>query len=339
MKLYAGIDLHSNNSFISIIDEVGKQVYKKRVSNDLSYIISELAPYSGYIEGVVVESTFNWYWLVDGLKDVGFDVHLANTAAIKQYQGIKHTNDESDATWLAQMLRMKLLPTGYIYPRDERPIRDLLRKRSQLVRHRTTNILSIQNIVSRQTGYQLKGDDIKCLDSDKLLKTLNGNQEVYMAANANLHILQELSRDIKEIEQYALKKVKLKAQFKNLHTVPGVGDILALTIMLETGDISRFEHVGNFSSYCRCVDSKKLSNGKKKGENNRKNGNKYLAWAFVEAAHHAIRKESAIKKFYQRKAIKTKKVVAIKATAHKLARACYYIMRDGVSYDLTKGFI
>lgn len=338
MKLYAGIDLHSNNSFISIIDEVGKQVYKKRVANDLPYILNELSPYADCIEGVVVESTFNWYWLVDGLKDVGFAVHLANTCAIQQYQGIKYTDDDSDATWLGQMLRMKLLPEGYIYPKDERPVRDLLRKRSQLVRQRTANILSVQNIISRQTGHQIKGDDIKKFDSNELFEILNGNQEVTMAAKANLHILQELSRDINEIEKYVLSKVKLKAQFKNLNTVPGIGDILGLTIMLETGDISRFEGVGNYSSYCRCVDSKRLSNGKKKGENNRKNGNKYLSWAFVEAAHHAIGKEPAIKRFYLRKACKTKKVVAIKAIAHKLAKACYYILRDGVSYDITKGF-
>ena len=338
MKLYAGIDLHSNNSFLSIIDEMGKQVYKKRLSNDLPYILTELSTYAENLYGIVVESTFNWYWLVDGLKEKGFKVHLANPSAIQQYSGIKHTNDESYATWLAQMLRMRLLPEGYIYPKDERPIRDLLRKRSQLVRHRTTNILSIQNIITRQTGRQLKGDDIKSLDSNKLLEILEGNQEVFMAANSNLHILRELSRDIKEIEKYVLKKVKRKAQFKNLHTVPGIGDILGLTIMLETGDVSRFATVGDYSSYCRCVDSKRLSNGKKKGENNRKNGNKYLAWAFVEAAHYAIRKEPAIKRFYQKKSSKTKQVVAIKAIAHKLARACYYIMRDGVSYDLTKGF-
>ena len=120
--------------------------------------------------------------------------------------------------------------------------------------------------------------------------------------------------------------------------MPGIGEILALTIMLETGDIRRFASVGNFASYCRCVGSQKISNGKKKGKGNTKNGNKYLAWAFVEAAHFAIRYNAKIKSFYQRKKAKTKMVVALKAVAHKLCRACYYIMRDQVAFDVSKAF-
>ena len=120
--------------------------------------------------------------------------------------------------------------------------------------------------------------------------------------------------------------------------MPGIGQILALTIMLETGNIGRFASVGNFASYCRCVGSQKISNGKKKGQGNTKNGNKYLSWAFVEAAHFAIRYNSRIKSFDQRKKAKTKGVVALKAVAHKLCRACYYIMRDRVAFDITKAF-
>lgn len=338
MKLYAGIDLHSNNSFISIIDETDNIIKKRRLSNELPLILDFLKPYADQLIGIVIESTFNWYWLVDGLIANGFSVHLANTTAIQQYQGIKYTDDDTDATWLAQMLRLDLLPQGYIYPKEERYTRDLLRKRAQLVQQRTTNLLSIQTIISRQTGQRISGNDVKTLQLNELKKLLNNNQEVYLAASANLRISQELNHEIKDIEKYVKSKVKLRPEFKNLHTVPGIGDILALSIMLETGDISRFKEVGDYSSYCRCVSSKRLSNGKKKGENNRKNGNKYLGHAFVEAAHFAIRYEPVIKKFYQKKSRKTKQVIAIKAIANKLSKACYYIMRDGVSYDITKEF-
>ena len=118
-----------------------------------------------------------------------------------------------------------------------------------------------------------------------------------------------------------------------------MGEILALTITLETGDIGRFAQVGNFTSYCRCVGSEKLSNGKKKGQGNTKNGNKYLAWAFVEAANFAIRFNEQAKRFYQRKAAKRNRVVALKAVAHKLARASYYVMRDQVPFDSAKLFV
>ena len=143
---------------------------------------------------------------------------------------------------------------------------------------------------------------------------------------------------VERLEQRVSERVKLRAQFSFLKTVPGIGQILALTIMLETGDIGRFATVGHYASYCRCVGSQKLSNGKRKGSGNTKNGNKYLAWAFVEAANFAIRFNSKIKSFYQRKKAKTKAVVAIKAVAHKLCRACYHIMKDQVAFDVTKAF-
>lgn len=114
----------------------------------------------------------------------------------------------------------------------------------------------------------------------------------------------------------------------------GVGDILGLTIALEIGDIRRFPRVGNFSSYCRCVDSSRLSNGKKKGDNNRKNGNKYLSWAFIEAAHSIIRHNKTAHRFYQRKRAQKNGALATKALAHKLARAAYYMIRDREPFKL-----
>jgi transposase len=132
--------------------------------------------------------------------------------------------------------------------------------------------------------------------------------------------------------------VKLREEFQLLKTTPGIGDILALTIMLETGEISRFASVGDFASYCRCVDSTKLSNQKKKGEGNVKNGNRYLAWAFVEAANFALRFSPPIQRFYQRKHKRTNAIVAIKTVAHKLARAAYHILRNQVPFDVSKAF-
>jgi transposase len=163
MKLYGAVDLHSNNSVVNIIDEQDRVVYEKRLPNNLTSILSQLSPYQSSVEGMVVESTFNWYWLVDGLMDAGYTVHLANTAAIQQYEGIKYTDDHSDARWLAQMLRLGLLPEGYIYPKEQRAVRDLLRKRSQLVRLNTTNLLSVGNLVSRNTGSSLSANRIKQL--------------------------------------------------------------------------------------------------------------------------------------------------------------------------------
>jgi transposase len=114
--------------------------------------------------------------------------------------------------------------------------------------------------------------------------------------------------------------------------------VIAWTIVLESGELKRFENVGHFASYCRCVDSKKTSNGKKKGEGNIKNGNQYLAWAFFEAAHFAIQYLPAAKRFYERKAAQRHPILAVKALAHKIARASYYLMRDQVPFDETRLF-
>jgi transposase len=152
MKLYGGIDLHSNNSVIALLDETDNVVYQRRLPNDLTLILAELAPFAPGIAGLVVESTYNWYWLVDGLMAVGYRVHLANTAAIVQYSGLKYTDDESDARWLAKLLRLELLPEGYIYPKAERAVRDLLRKRCQLVHQHTSLLQSIENLLARNRG-------------------------------------------------------------------------------------------------------------------------------------------------------------------------------------------
>ena len=252
--------------------------------------------------------------------------------------GLKYTNDSHDARWLAHLLRLDILPTGYIYPKEERATRDLLRKRAQMVRLSTTNILSIQNLFARNTGGSIRGDTIKRMPVEDVALLLP-HEDHALALSCNLSVLQQCQKQIKILQRTVLRRIRLRPEFQSLLTVPGIGQILALTIMLETGDITRFDKAGNFASYARCVDSKKVSNGKKKGENNRKNGNKYLAWAFVEAANFSIRFSDTIKSYYQRKSAKTKKVIAIKAVAHKLARACYYVMRDNVAFDVKKAFM
>jgi transposase len=337
MKLYGAIDLHSSNNVTVLIDEQDEIVYQKRLPNDLPLILQQLSPYASSIQGIVVESTYNWYWLVDGLMEKEHVVHLANTAAIQQYEGLKYTDDHSDARWLAHMLRLGVLPEGYIYPKEQRAVRDLLRKRGQLVHQRTANLLSIQNLITRNTGSSISANRIKRLSNEELEDILIDG-DVVLAVKANLSAMRCLQAEIATLERVVKERVKLRPAFRHLLSVTGIGEILALTIMLETGDVRRFPAVGNFASYCRCVRSEKLSNGKRKGSGNTKNGNKYLAWAFVEAANFAVRYEPQIRGFYQRKKSKTNGIVAIKAVAHKLARACYYIMRDEVPFDVGRAF-
>ena len=145
MESYAGIDLHSSNSYLGVIDEQDERLYAKRLPNSINQILVALEPFREDLKAVVVESTYNWYWLIDGLQEEGYKVHLANPSAIKQYEGLKHTDDKWDSFWLAHLKRLNILPEGYIYPKEERPIRDLLRRRLLFVRQRTCQILSLKN--------------------------------------------------------------------------------------------------------------------------------------------------------------------------------------------------
>jgi len=338
MDHYVGIDLHSTNSYIAIIDNDNRRVFKKKTKNELILVAQALKPYQEQIKGVVVESTYNWYWLVDGLIEEGYKLHLANPSAIKQYEGLKHSDDVTDAFHLANLLRLGILPEGYIYPKEERPVRDLLRKRLQLVQQRTALILSFENLLTRNLGTRINVNEINKLTEEDV-EGIFQQEQLKLSGKASIATINFLGTRIQPIEKAVHKVAKLKSEYKLLMTVPGIGKILALTIMYEAGPIERFAKVGNYASYCRCVGSKRISNDKVKGTGNRKNGNKYLSRAYVEAAHNALWHYDYVKRYYQKKMARTKIVVARKAIAHKLARACYYIMRDQKRFDPSRVFV
>ncbi len=338
MELYSGIDLHSNNLTAAIMDETGKRILKKKLINDPEVVLATLEPYRTDLVGIVVESTYNWYWLVDALMDHGYQAHLANPSAIQQYSGLKYLDDNHDAFWLANLLRLGTLKEGYIYPKEDRPLRDLLRKRWHLVKLRTSLIISLKNILSRNFGLQMKTSYIKGKSLDSILSPLPEEDNITLVVRTSKASIDFLTVQIGEVESTVLKQAKDKPFYTKLLDLPGVGKIVALTIQLETGPACRFLKVGNYASYYRKVQSRWFSNEKAKGRGNAKNGNKYLAWAFSEAAEHARRFHPASRTFYNRKLNQGNAAMAHNALAHKLARAAYYIMRDNVPFEEAKMF-
>ena len=337
MKYYVGIDLHSNNSYVAVIDEQGVVKFKQKLDNNITIILNTLQIFKKEILGVVVESTFNWYWLVDGLEDAGYKVRLANPAAIQQYKGLKHTNDKTDAIWLAEMLRLKILPTGYIYPKEKRAIRDLLRKRTFFMQHRTSLILSLKGFIHNWTGKRISRTQIKQIQHADLGALLDDPNNIESTTHLN-DVIDVINEKISAIETSVFQKIELKAEYKRLLTIWGIGKFLAAIIMLETGNIHRFADAGHYASYCRCVSSKKISNEKKKSSGNKKNGNKYLAWAYVEAAYFMKRFYPEARKWFDKKSAKRGITVATKALSNKIARASYFVMRDQTVFDPQKIF-
>jgi hypothetical protein len=290
MELYSGLDLHSRNTYIGILDTDFKHVFKKRISNNLDLILETLQPFRAQLKGLVVESTYNWYWLVDGLMDAGYGcVHLANPSAIKQYEGLKHSDDQHDAFFLAQLLILGILPQGYIYPKEDRPVRDLARKRMFLVKHKTAHILSLQSLIARCCNQRVSSNQLRTFtraDLEQLLK----EEHLVISAQANLDSISFLKQQIHGLEKVIKNKLKLSQAFNGLLT-------------------------------------------KSKGSGNRKNGNRYLSWAFSEAAQMSRRYNQRFRRYYDRKAAQTNTIVATRALSNKLARICYYIMRDQVVFN------
>jgi transposase len=336
-RLMAGIDLHSNNVMIGIVDQSGRRLKHQKLDCNLKAIVRFLAPFKARLQSIAVESTYNWYWLVDGLRAMSYPVVLANPARIDQYSGIKHADDKNDAYFLAELQRLNILPTGYIYDPVLRPVRDLLRRRLSLVHQRTALMLSFKSLFTRTTGQVMSLSRLKGMAVAEATALYEHPANRLIAKIQKEH-LEQLDQSIERIEKVVLSSARQLPYYERLNTLPGVGRILGMTIAMEVGQISRFKGPGNFASYCRAVDSQRTSNEKHKGDNNRKCGNKYLAWAFVEAANFAKRYDPRCRRWFDRKAQRTSTVIATKALACKLAKAAWHLMAKAVAYDEQRVF-
>lgn len=329
--LYCGADLHANNVYLAVHDQDGRRVLKRRVKAELEAVNRVLEPYWPQIQAMAVESTFNWYWLVDGLREEGRPIRLANPAKMDQYAGLKVTDDESDASWLAEQLRLGILPESYIYPKEERSIRDALRRRQMMVRQRTQSLLSLESLFARYGIPVPKSAEVKDWDLADV-RALGLDPFVQLQITALLGSIRKSDALARMIERKVLEQLKPAASFKRIQAVPGIGLILGMAIVLESGEFSRFPSAGDYASYCRTVKSVRTSNQKQKGRNNARNGNPYLGWAYIEAATAAARFYPQIRAWYERKKKRRNTSVAKKALACKLAKAVWHVM-NGEDYN------
>jgi len=337
MRVYCGIDLHASNSYVAIVDETGRDVLCRRVRNRLELIQGTLEPYRDELAAVGVESTFNWYWLVDGLTDAGFPVRLLNTTSAEHFSELKYRDDRHDARWIATLLRLGIFPDAYILPRQERPYRDLLRRRMLLVQTRTRLLQSIDSTYQRHYGRAITTGAASSWNAETLA-SLFPDPAVAESVAVMLPLVRLLERQIRSIERTVKERAKLRSEFELLTTAPGIGTVLALVIMYETGDIGRFPTVRHYSSYCRCVQSRHVSSGRRKGSGNRKNGNRYLSWAYSEAALYAANVDPRARRWRDRKRSRAHPMVAWRALANKMARGCYWVLRRQVPFDPERAF-
>jgi len=334
MKFYCGIDLHATNSFLCVIDDKENIFLKEKLKNNLGAILHALESFSPR-PSIVVEATINWYWLIDGLQEAGFDVKLAHSMALYMITGAKVKTDRRDAFSLAKLLRLDAIPEAYIYPKAKRPIRDLLRKRKQVVRLRANAYGALRRVLLQHGIYGYSQATIKSLTEAQLDQHLE-----HFATQAGCHLevqrIRFYSDQIKTLENIILSSVSDDHRFELLQTIPGVGKILALTILYESGDINRFQSAKHFCSYARVVPGIAQSSGVSKRGRGSKQGNPHLKWAFCQAAAISVRYNTGIRKFRQRhlarRRSKAKKLVTLCIVSHKLAIASYNILKNRVPF-------
>jgi len=331
---YCGIDLSASNSHICVVDEALSIHLQQKSANDLTHIASLLLPFKPRLK-IVVESTFNWYWLVDGLQHLGFDLCLAHTLGLSFITKAKVKTDRRDAFSLAKLLSAGLIPKAYIYPASTRPLRDLLRRRLRVVQMRSHEYGSLRQLLLRQGLLSTSRNQIKLADDLDLHRWFT-HPLVRMNAAQAVERIDLLSRQIQQLEQQILLLTRNNEDYKRLLEVAGIGKILALTILYEVGEISRFNSLRQFSSYCRLVPGVAQSGAVTRRGRSSKQGNAYLKSAFNQAAVAAVRCYPVIRRCFERHLQRhrgsARKLVAYNIIAHKLAQAVFHVLRDKADY-------
>jgi transposase len=334
MSFYCGIDLGARESQICTINEQVKKVLEVKTPNKLELIKQLLAPYKADLQ-IVVESTFNWYWLVDGLQEAGFQVVLAHTLGLHMITAAKVKTDRRDAFALAKLLLAGMIPTAYIYPAETRPVRDLLRRRARLVQTRAGEYGSLRRLLLRQGILSRQQQEIKQAQETDLEKWFT-HPLVRMHARQELERIGLYSQQLKELETTILERAKDEWAFKQLQQLPGIGPIIALTIFYEMGELGRFATVRDFSSYCRVVPGVAQSGQSTKRGRASKQGNPYLKWALSQAAVHAVQSYPGVRRYYERQLRRhrgrARRLVAYNIIAHKLAQGIYHILEERTDY-------
>ena len=334
MSFYCGIDLGARESQICVINKRVKKVLELKTPNKLEHIKQLLEPYKADLE-IVVESTFNWYWLVDGLQAAGFKVVLAHTLGLHMITAAKVKTDRRDAFALAKLLLAGMIPKAYIYPAETRPVRDLLRRRARLVQVRAGEYGSLRRLLLRQGILSRQQQEIKQATEADLEKWFT-HELVRLHASQELERISLYSQQLKELETTILEQAKKEWAFPQLQQLPGIGPIIALTIFYELGELGRFATEKDFSSYCRVVPGVAQSGQTTRRGRGSKQGNPYLKWALSQAAVHAVRCYPGVRRYYERQLQRhrgrARQMVVYNIIAHKLAQGVYHVLKERTEY-------
>ena len=333
---YCGIDLHARSLYVCIIDQNGEVCLHKEISASPDKLHALLEPYIGQVV-VGVECMHCWYWVADFCEAHGIDFILGHALYMKAIHGGKAKNDRIDSFKIANLIRGGNFPLAYVYPKAMRATRDLLRRRLKMVRLSANLKAHVANTTS-QYNLPANGVNLKNASAREQVRHAFPDEVVQKNVNLDLSMIESYASELSKIEWYIEQQAK-QHQPTYLHllrTISGVGQILALTILYEIGDIRRFETVQDFASYSRLVKCKAESAGKTYGTSGNKIGNAHLKWAFSEAAVLYLRGNDEAKRYLEKLQRRMSKAKALSALAHKLGRCVYFMLKNETVFDETR---
>jgi transposase len=335
-KHYCGIDLHARSMYVCVLDREGAVLLHRDLPCDPVRLLAVIRPYRGDLV-VGVECIFSWYWLADLCAKEGIAFVLGHALYMKAIHGAKAKNDRIDSRKLAGLLRGGLLPQAYAYPAEMRATRDLMRRRLHFVRHRGQLLAHIQ-MTHHQYNLASPGRRISYRSNREGIEDVFEDVSVRESVAADVTLANHYETVINELELSVLRQARGHDpnSFQLLRSIPGIGKVLALTILYETHDIQRFERVQEFASYSRLVKCQKSSAGKVVGTGGAKIGNAYLKWAFSEAAVLFLAKCPQGKELLARIEHKHGKPKALSILAHRIGRAAYFMLTRQKAFDLER---
>jgi len=328
---YTGIDLHQKTSFITTVDETGKVIAKVNLPNEERIILRHFQDLGDKTK-VVMESMRSWYWLYDLLTDQGIEVVISNPVKTKAIASARIKNDKVDSAMLAQLLRSNLISPVYVSSRKTRELKELLRHRAKLVRD-MTRLKNRIHVLLAKNNIQVPWSDLFGVRGIAYLEDIQLPQYQRRSLETYLSLSKELKAQIEPLNKEMQELAKSNPQARLLMTIPGIGSIVALFILAEIEDISRFPSHRHLASYAGLVPSLDSSAGKDRRGRITKQGSPYLRTALVEAAQVTSRvKRSRLHLFFRKRIVKSGYQRAIVATAHKILHYAYYILKHQTPY-------
>jgi transposase len=334
-RFYCGIDLHARSMHLCILDQAGAVVFDKNLAARPETFLKAIAPFRDDLV-VAAECMFAWYWLADLCTAEKIPFALGHALYMKLIYGAKAKNDKIDAGKIARLLRGGNFPLAYVYPKGMRETRDLLRRRTYLVRQRSALFTHLQ-ILNGQ--YNLppfpKKLSFAANRAEMDIPERFADRSVQQSAAVDLAVIDVLDDQIGAVELYLTRTAKVDdvQTFHRLQTIPGVGKVLALVLLYEIHDITRFGSAGQFLSYARLVRCAHESAGKSLGSGGKKIGNAHLRWAFAEAACLFLRSSDRAKQWQARQLKKRCEGRVLALLAARLARAVYHLWRKREAFD------